>query len=151
MGRWRMSGGAMSRQEATAVVEFPLPAVHALLTDVQQWPMFLLGLRRVDHRGSGRWTFLVHDGARPREVDVAVAVDVGVDSDDDVAIRWRALSGPRFEGTWTLIPDGDRTRVQLLLDTDPMSIRAGMAELLGPSEDTARHDLQQLQTHLAAV
>jgi hypothetical protein len=139
----------MARQEATTVVRVPMAVVEEGLSDVEGWPGFLLGLRRVDRRGSGRWTFLVHDGARPRQVDVTVEIDLDLDAGGS-RICWRALCGPRFDGTWTLTPDGDRTRVELVLDADPIGFAAGLAELLGRSDDTAVLDLRRLEEHLAA-
>ncbi len=135
----------MARQEATTVVGVRLEAVEDRLGDVEEWPRFLLGLHQVHRRGSGRWTFLVHDGARPRELDVTIDVDL-----DNHRIVWRAMSGPRFEGVWTLVPDGNGTRIELTLDADPMGLVAGLAELLGRSDDTASLDLRRLEEHLAA-
>jgi uncharacterized membrane protein len=136
----------MAQQEASTIVPVPLATVEARLRQVERWPEFLIGLQHAAKTGPDRYRFTLNDGARPREVDVAV-----VRHARDHRTLWRSLSGPSCRGEWRLTPvDAAHTRVQLTLAVDPAGFFQGLAEMLGTSKDTAACDLQQLEAFLTA-
>lgn len=136
----------MRTQEATTTVTAPVAEVERFLTDVEQWPRFLVGLDAATRVSHERWVFCVHDGNDRREATVAVRRDAA-----GHRFTWRSLDGPVYSGCLALTPvDGRHTRVHLELRWHPGTFLAALAEMVLPRGDRAARDLRELEGALAA-
>jgi uncharacterized membrane protein len=131
----------MTHQQAVSVVPAPLAVVERRLRDVGAWPEFMVGLESVTETSFGRYRFVVKEGAKPREVDVAVVAHPG-----EHRIVWHSLSGARYNGELRLTAvDAGRTRVSLSLTADPGGLLAGLGEFVRSPSTVATLDLQRLE------
>lgn len=138
----------MTHQEATTTVDLPVEQVWSKVTQVQDWPDFLPGLRSVRQSSHERYRFTVVDGGRRvRDVDVAVGRHP-----QEHRIAWRSLAGPRFDGELRLRPAGPgRTEVALTQTVEPAGFLAGVAELAGATVLAPALALQRLGRLLAPI
>jgi uncharacterized membrane protein len=131
----------MAHQQAVTVVPASMATVERLLRDVSSWPRFISGLEDVTETSHCRYRFVIRDGAKTREADIAVITHLR-----EHRIIWHSLSGARFDGEVRLRPvDGRHTRVSLSLTADPVGFLAGLSEFLTNSTVTATLDLQLLE------
>lgn len=134
----------MKRQEASTTVRAPVDTVERYLTDVEQWPSFLVGVESVAPRSGNTYTFCLHDGSDRRETVVEVRHQPILHR-----ISWHTLEGPAFTGALEYRAlDAEHTRVRLELAEHPASFFAGLSEMLLPRTDRAAHDLALLRENL---
>ena len=131
----------MTHQQAVSVIPASLESVERRLRNVGDWPSFLLGLERVTETSFGRYVFTVKDGAKSRDVKVAVVAHPG-----EHRLLWHALEGARFDGEVRLTAvDPHHTRVSLSLTAEPAGFLAGLSDFVRSSSTTAMLDLQRLE------
>ncbi len=137
----------MSRQESTSVVRVPLAAVESKLSNVEDWPQFLVGLTGVEKISFGRYHFRVDQGGHQYEVPVAVSVD-----HHDHRLSWHAQEGPKWDGEVKLsVVDEHHTKVHLVTVAEPRGSGAGWADLASvTSKDDATVDIQRLEALVCA-
>src|SRR5262249_24937875 len=85
---------AMSHQEATCTLSFPLKIVQSRLGDIESWHRFLAGVQGVQRTAHERYVFRMDNG---QEVRVAVRAHPR-----EHRFAWHALDGPAFDGTLRL-------------------------------------------------
>jgi uncharacterized membrane protein len=141
---------AMTRQEASSVVDVPVDEVYARLSAVEDWPRFLAGVRAVRRTSFERFVFTVTGGVdgpgRTRDVEVAVG-----HHPKEHRIAWHALAGPAFDGEIRLAEaDLGHTRVALTLVSEPVGFLAGVSEMAGATSPAAVLDVQRLEALLTS-
>jgi uncharacterized membrane protein len=129
------------RHRASVAMPASVEALFGWLKDVGRWPDFLEGLDAVEEVGFRRYRFAVNYAGRTRSCDVAVSIDPR-----DGRVAWKHLHGPAFDGTLRLRPlTPERTRVDLLIDIEPVGLLDGFVESSGMTDVMATRDLQRLR------
>jgi uncharacterized membrane protein len=132
----------MRHQEASAVIGAPIGQLEDWLTDVENWPAFLVGVRSARRVGHERYRFHIVDGPEHRAVVVCVRHWPALHR-----FAWRALEGPGYSGTLDLrATDARHTDARIRLTAHPGTFVAGLAEMVLPRMGRAAHDLRNLES-----
>ncbi|MEV8093169.1 SRPBCC family protein [Kitasatospora sp. NPDC085879] len=118
----------MARVEQSVQVGVPVPVAYRQWTRVEEFPLFVRGVLRVERPESGltRWT--VRTGGAIREFDARVTERI-----EDERIAWASVTGDlRQTGVVTFHRlDERRTTVMLQLDVRPGRLADRLAVVLG--------------------
>jgi hypothetical protein len=137
----------MTHQVASAVVTVPLESLQQSLRNVENWTSFFCGVTSITKRAHERYVFELEEGDRTREVPAVVR-----HHHRDHCFTWRAVSGPRFEGTLKLTAvDDRRTRVALDLTAHPAGFMACLTDMVAHNRAQAALDIQRLQSFASGL
>jgi hypothetical protein len=136
----------MRHQEAKTVVALALPVIEDRLRAVETWSQFLHGIESIEYASHERYVFKLADGRDRRQLKVVVKL-----LRRDHCFVWHGVSGPAWRGSLKLSPvDDTHTAVTLRMDSFPVDLRSGLAEMLLPNPTVALHDLRLLERHLVS-
>ncbi len=131
----------MGSVEASVDVGVPVHKAYNQWTQMESFPCFMSGVRRVDRPRPSLTHWVTRIGPVTREFDAEI-----IEQHPDERLSWRTLHRPRHTGTVSFAALGDeRCRVTLRIDAAPRGLLERTGETLGLVRRRVRGDLTRFK------
>ncbi|MDH6123372.1 SRPBCC family protein [Kitasatospora sp. GP82] len=136
----------MSRLEEQINVDVPAQEVWAQLHRIDEYPMFVDGVKSAFAHGRSGAHLDIETGGGDQAFETQLT-----DRGNDQVMAWRTLDAPELKGTFAVNPlDDEHTQLQIRLEYDPDAVRAAFGGPKGFAqvraiEETVRADLEHFK------
>lgn len=127
----------MARIERSIEAKAPVEKIWAFMTDLEKWPTFMKGIRKVEYLTEKRGGI----GAKTHFVVESSGQQIEWEADftewvEKKKVAWRSTSGLKNNGYWSLEPTEIGTRVTFVMDYElPGSILGKIIDKLKVEKD----------------
>lgn len=136
----------MERIEKSIEVDAPLRAVYNQWTQFEEFPKFMDGVEEVRQLDEKRLFWKAQIAGKTTEWEAEIYEQV-----PDSRIAWRSTSGAPNAGAVSFASAGEnRTRVNLVLDYQPMGVVEKVGDALGLVSTKVEGDLERFKKFIEA-
>ena len=136
---------SMKALEHRIEVEAPVRATYNQLTQFEDFPRFMEGVRSVKQLDDTHVHWVAEIAGTKKEWDAEITRQV-----PDTEIDWIGLGDPDDRGRIVFEPTGDRTRVTMMLDYDPQGPVEEIGDKLGLVKRRVKGDMERFKQFLEA-
>jgi uncharacterized membrane protein len=131
----------MERIEKTIEVDVPLQTAYDQWTQFEEFPRFMEGVDEVMQRDEKRLFWRAQIGGKTAEWEAEIYEQI-----PDSRIAWRSVTGAPNAGAVSFQSLGpDRTRINLVMDYQPLGVVEKVGDALGMVSARVEGDLQRFK------